>query len=90
MVIAGRDAADQEYAGQVLVIRRDGHVVLHEPAFWNGIRYTQLAGGRAWDGTSDDPSLRAAHDAAVRSACTDPTAFSAAVTATTTPSRHPR
>nr|WP_296075225.1 hypothetical protein [uncultured Actinoplanes sp.] len=87
LVVAGRDASDQAYAGQVLVLRRSGRVVLHEPAFWKGIRYTQLARGRAWDGTAGSASRRAAHDAAVRSACTNPTAFAAAVTAATTAPR---
>ncbi|MFI5912445.1 hypothetical protein [Dactylosporangium sp. NPDC051541] len=89
LVITGRDAGDRDYAGQVLVMRRNGHVVLHEPAFWNAIRYTQLAGGRAWDAASDDPALRAVHDTAVRSPCADPAAFAAAVTTTTTASPHP-
>lgn len=80
LVVAGRDAAGEGYAGQVLVVRRDGRVVLHEPAFWNGIRYTQLTFGRAWDGAPGSPSMRAAHDAAVRGACDSPTAFVAAVT----------
>ena len=80
LVVAGRDATDREYVGQILVLRRDGHVVLHEPAYWNGIRYTALVEGRAWDGASDDPALRATHDAAVRDACTDPAAFITAVT----------
>ncbi|GAA3455672.1 hypothetical protein GCM10018962_75050 [Dactylosporangium matsuzakiense] len=89
LVITGRDVADREYAGQVLLLRRNGHVILHEPAFWNGIRYTQLAAGRAWDAASDDPSLRAEHNTTVRSACTDPEAFAAVITGTTPPSRHP-
>jgi hypothetical protein len=90
LVVTGRDAADKEYLGQVLVLRRHGHVVVHEPAFWEGIRYTQLVGGRAWSAGSDDTSQRATHDIAVRAACTDPAAFVAAVTATTSgPTRPP-
>lgn len=91
LVIAGLDSSDQEYLGQVLVLRRHGRVVVHEPAFWNGIRYTQLVRGRAWDGApSGSSSRRAAHDAAVRTACTDAAAFVAAVTATSPgPTRRP-
>jgi hypothetical protein len=83
LVVAGRDASGHNYLGQVLVLRRHGHVVLHEPAFWNGIRYTQLVRGRAWDEAPGAVAERAAHDATVRAACTDPAAFVAAVTATT-------
>ncbi len=90
LVVTGLDSSDQEYLGQVLVLRRHGRVVVHEPAFWNGIRYTQLVRGRAWDGTSDDPTQRAAHDTAVRAACTDAAAFVAAVTDTSPePTRRP-
>lgn len=86
LVVTGRDASGRGYVGQVLVMRRLGHPVLHEPAFWLGIRYTQLVQGMAWDGASDDPSLRAAHDVAVRKACADPAAFIAAVIPAATPS----
>lgn len=79
LVVTGKDAAGQDYVGQVLVLRRDGRPVLHEPAFWQGIRYTQLTGGRAWGGGGNDPAQRAAHDVAVRRACQDPAAFVAAV-----------
>lgn len=89
LVVAGRDASDAAYAGQVLVLRRSGRVVLHEPAYWNGIRYTQLIRGRAWDATAGSPAQRAAHDAAVRTACTNPAAFAAVTAATTAPRRRP-
>lgn len=80
LVVTGRDATDRTYLGQVLVQRRQGRPIVHEPAFWLGIRYTQVVHGMAWSGASDDPRSRAAHDAAVRGACADPAAFIAAVT----------
>lgn len=82
LVVAGVDSSGREYLGQVLVLRRHGRVVVHEPAFWNAIRYTQLVRGRAWSGAGDHPARRSAHDAAVRAACADPAAFVAAVTGT--------
>jgi hypothetical protein len=75
LVITGRDASGRAYVGQVLVERLQGHPVLHEPAFWEAIRYTRVAPGLAWDAPAGAPSSRAAHDQAVRSACADPSAF---------------
>ena len=79
LVITGKDAQGRDYVGQVLVLRRHGHPVLQEPAFWVAARYTQVRGAQAWEGASDDAGERAQHDVAVRRACSDPAAFIAAV-----------
>lgn len=75
LVVTGEDADGHSYVGQVLVMRHQGHLVLHEPAYWEAFHYTQLVRGMAWGGSNGDPSSRAAEDAATRKPCTDPAAF---------------
>jgi hypothetical protein len=82
LVVTGRDSGGRGYAGQVLVERRDGRPIVHEPAFWLGIEYTSLLKGRAWNGANNVG--RAEHEADVRRACTAPAAFVARVATTGT------
>lgn len=79
LVVAGKDAAGRPYVSQILVKRRAGRPVMHEPAYWIGIRYTSLVPGLAWSGASDVPKLRAIQEAAIRHACADPSGFVSAV-----------
>ena len=80
LVLQGTRGDGRPYVTQVLLERVEGEVVAHEPGFWLGIRYTSLHQGRAWSGSSDDPSVRAREDAAALRACTASSEWLAEVT----------
>ncbi len=52
-----------------------GRAVVHEPAYWLGIRYTQLTPALAWSGTGDLPASRARQVDRMREVCADPQAW---------------
>lgn len=79
LVVSGKDARGRPYVGQVMVQRKDGRAVAHEPAYWLGIRYTQLLPALAWSGTGDEPASRARQVERMTEVCADPAAWVASV-----------
>lgn len=86
LVVSGKDGEGREYLGEVLVQRKEGRVVLHEPAFWLGLRYRAVGYGMSWGRSPGDPVQEARNRQAIRQACTNPAAFVAALVPPT-PSR---
>ena len=75
VVLAGTAGDGRPYVTQVLLERGPDGVVVHEPGFWLGIRYTSLQRGRAWSGSSDEPATAARDRAAALRPCDDRTSW---------------
>ncbi|PWJ54443.1 hypothetical protein SAMN06264364_107139 [Quadrisphaera granulorum] len=84
VVLEGVDGRGRHYVSQVLVDRaatgdEAGRLEVQEPAFWLGVAYTALQGGRSWDSLTDVPEQQIEHNARARRPCDDTAAWLAEV-----------